>query len=148
MPKVFCGLLFFVLCSGAWASDAALEERVQALSEQLRCLVCQNQTLADSNAELAGDLRNTVREKLASGMPEREVIDFMVARYGDFVLYKPSVRASTWLLWFGPFALLLAAVAMLLRRLARARDRLPELATADRQRAAQLLDAHEPREEA
>ena len=147
MRNVLCGLLFSLLCGGAWSSDTALEKRVQALSAQLRCLVCQNQTLADSSAELAGDLKNTVREKLASGMSEQEVIAFMVARYGDFVLYKPPVRTSTWLLWFGPFALLVLAMAMLLRRLARARDEAPHLTDADRQRAAQLLDAREPREE-
>src|SRR5688572_5203478 len=89
-------LLLVVAAHGAWAAEAApamadpeLEKRVNAISEELRCLVCQNQTLADSNADLAVDLKNQVREKLKQGMSEREIVDFMVARYGDFVLYRP-----------------------------------------------------------
>lgn len=120
------------------AADPALEKRVTALSEQLRCLVCQNQSVADSNAGLALDLKNQVREKLAAGQSEQQVVDFMVARYGDFVLYSPPVKSSTWLLWFGPFLLLAIAVAALVMRLARRRpvEALPE---SERQRAAQLL---------
>ena len=107
---------------GVAARDPALEKRVAALSEQLRCLVCQNQALADSHAGLALDLKNQVREKLAAGQSEQQVVDFMVARYGDFVLYSPPLKASTWLLWFGPFVLLAVAVAALLARLARRRS--------------------------
>lgn len=119
-------------------ADPALEQRVAALAEQLRCLVCQNQSLADSNASLALDLKNQVREKLAAGQSEQQVVDFMVARYGDFVLYRPPVKATTWLLWFGPFVLLAAAVAALLVRLARRRQ--PQaLADAERQQASALL---------
>ena len=96
------------------AADPALEARVMRLSEELRCLVCQNQTLADSQAPLAIDLRNHVREMLASGKTEREAADYLVARYGDFVLYRPPFKATTALLWGGPilivgFALWLAA---------------------------------------
>jgi cytochrome c-type biogenesis protein CcmH len=86
--------------------DPILEKRVMALAEELRCLVCQNQTLADSHAALAVDLKNRIRELLREGKTEREVLDFMVQRYGDFVLYRPPLRAATALLWGGPFILL------------------------------------------
>lgn len=125
------------------AANPELEKRVMALSEELRCLVCQNQTIADSNAELAVDLRNQVREKLASGMSNQDVIDFMVERYGDFVLYRPPVKGVTWLLWFGPFALLVAGIGVLVMKLRRRRtadeagDALPET---EMKRAASLLD--------
>lgn len=101
------------------AADPALEQRVVALAEELRCLVCQNQTLADSHAELAMDLKKQIREKLKAGMSEREVIDFMVARYGDFVLYRPPVKATTLPLWYGPLALLLLGGAVLAYQLRR-----------------------------
>jgi cytochrome c-type biogenesis protein CcmH/NrfF len=84
------------------AADPALEMRVNALSAELRCLVCQNQTIADSHAELAIDLKNQVREQLSAGRSERQVIDYMTQRYGDFVLYRPPLKATTVLLWAGP----------------------------------------------
>jgi cytochrome c-type biogenesis protein CcmH len=87
------------------AVDPVLEEKVQGLAEVLRCLVCQNQNLADSHADLAIDLKNQVREMLKHGKSEKEVIDYMVERYGDFVLYKPPLKGTTWLLWGGPFML-------------------------------------------
>jgi cytochrome c-type biogenesis protein CcmH len=121
------------------AANPELEKRVMALSEELRCLVCQNQTLADSHAELAIDLKNQVREKLASGMSDQDVIDYMVERYGDFVLYRPPVKSITWILWFGPFLLLPAGIAALFAKLARRRvaeDGLPE---SELLRAASLL---------
>lgn len=93
-------------------ADPVLEERVNKLSEELRCLVCQNQSLADSHAELAIDLKNQVRDMLKQGMSDKQVIDFMVQRYGDFVLYRPPVKSTTWLLWGGPFLLLIAALAV------------------------------------
>lgn len=93
--------------------DPILEKRVLAIAQELRCLVCQNQTIADSDAALAVDLRQQVREKLAQGMSERDVTMFMVERYGDFVLYRPPVKSTTWLLWFGPFALLAACLTVL-----------------------------------
>src|SRR3954449_12341119 len=93
------------------------------LSSELRCLVCQNQTLADSNAELAVDLRNTIREQLVRGASEGDVLDFMVARYGDFVLYRPPLKASTIALWAGPFVLLGLGAFFLARRL---RSKRPE----------------------
>jgi cytochrome c-type biogenesis protein CcmH len=104
------------------AADPALEARVMAVSSELRCLVCQNQTIADSQADLALDLRRQVRDMLKQGKSEREVIDFMTARYGDFVLFRPPVKASTALLWFGPALLLVGGLAVLfvvLRRRAR-----------------------------
>ena len=120
--------------------DPALEKRVRDLSSELRCLVCQNQTLADSNAPLAVDLRNQVREQLKNGKSERDVIDFLVARYGDFVLYRPPLQANTVLLWLGPFILLALGLALLVWRLRRRRVPEPELSEAERARAARLLE--------
>ena len=88
------------------ANDPALELRLKRLETELRCLVCQNQTLADSNASLADDLRREVRSLAAEGKDDEEIKRYLVARYGDFILYKPPVRTTTWLLWFGPFGLL------------------------------------------
>ena len=122
-------LLLALAWSPAGAAEslpAELEQRVQKLSAQLRCLVCQNQTIAESNADLAVDLKRQVREMLARGATDREVIDFMTARYGDFVLYRPPVKGSTALLWFGPAALLVAGVAVLLLVLRRRSRLSPE----------------------
>jgi len=101
-------------------ADVVVEAQVQRLSEELRCLVCQNQTIADSHAELAQDLKQEIREMAAKGMSDKAIIDYLVARYGDFVRYRPPLKASTLLLWLGPFALMLAGaiglVVMLRRR--------------------------------
>jgi cytochrome c-type biogenesis protein CcmH len=120
------------------AANPELEKRVQAISEELRCLVCQNQTIADSHADLAIDLKNQVRDMLAQGKSNKEVTDYMVQRYGDFVLYRPPVKNTTWLLWFGPFLLLIGGIGFLALKLKNRRvsDELPE---ADMQRAAELL---------
>ena len=91
---------------GAPALDTASSERLKRLSEELRCLVCQNQTLADSNADLAVDLKRQIETLLAQGQSDSQILDYMVARYGDFVLYRPPLQSNTWLLWFGPFAML------------------------------------------
>jgi cytochrome c-type biogenesis protein CcmH len=99
------------------ADDPAVEARVQKLGEELRCLVCQNQNIADSHADLAMDLKKQLREQIAAGRSDSEIKDFMVERYGDFVLYRPPLKATTVLLWAGPFALLLTVVVLLLRRL-------------------------------
>ena len=119
--------------------DPGLERRVTSLAHELRCLVCQNQTIADSNAPLAQDLRNQIREQLKAGKTERDVIDFMVARYGDFVLYRPPFKAATVALWTGPFVLLALGAWLLIRRV---RKKAPpaELTEAERRRAAQLLE--------
>jgi cytochrome c-type biogenesis protein CcmH len=128
------------------AADPALEKRVMALAEELRCLVCQNQTLADSNAPLAEDLRNQLREKMRQGKSDAEVVDFLVERYGDFVLYRPPLKATTVLLWFGPFLLLALGFAVLLRRVRQRRQAADnEISDADQKRAAELLAGREPR---
>jgi len=101
------------------APDPALEARVKRLTEELRCLVCQNQTIADSQVQLAVDLKNQVREQLERGASDQQVSDYMVQRYGDFVLYRPPLKGSTLLLWFGPFAMLLAGLGLLWARLRR-----------------------------
>ena len=101
--------------AGPVASDPALEQRVQSLANQLRCLVCQNQTIADSHADLAVDLKNQVREQLRAGRSEAEVLDYMTQRYGDFVLYRPPWKASTVLLWTSPL-ITLALGGLLLHR--------------------------------
>ena len=123
------------------AEDPQLEARVARVAEELRCLVCQNQTIADSNAELAKDLRREVREMLAQGKSANEVREFMVARYGDFILYRPPLRTSTILLWIGPFALLILAL-WAYRRIVRDRNATPAsgpLSDAEQQRLHSLL---------
>lgn len=122
-------------------ADPVLEARVLKLSEVLRCLVCQNQSLAESQAELALDLRNQVREQLAAGKSEQEVVDYMVARYGDFVLYKPPVKNTTLILWAGPGVLLVAGLGWLGWRLAsRRREPAPDLSPEEHARARALLE--------
>jgi cytochrome c-type biogenesis protein CcmH len=125
------------------ADDPALEKRLMALSAELRCLVCQNQSLADSHADLAVDLRNQVREQMRAGKSDAEIRAWMTQRYGDFVLYRPPVRSSTVLLWFGPFVMLVAAVGLLfvyLRRRRQAAAR-PPLTDEEHQRAQALIRA-------
>jgi len=114
--------------------DPALESRARAISAELRCLVCQNQSIDDSDAPLAKDLRTLVREQLTQGKSDAEIMDFVVARYGEFVLLKPRLTAGTILLWATPFAVLLIAGTMLLLRRRRA-DQAPEtpLTEAERQ---------------
>lgn len=125
------------------AADPALEARVNAVSAELRCLVCQNQSLADSHAPLAIDLKNQVREQLQAGHTAQEVVDYMTARYGDFVRYRPAFQARTLLLWVGPLLLVLAGAGLLWRALARQQRSLaaePALDATDAARADQLLD--------
>ncbi len=140
------GFVFVLLFAGTVfaADDATLDKRVMDLSAELRCLVCQNQTLADSNADLAVDLRRQIRDQLGSGKSERDVLDFMVQRYGDFVLYRPPLKASTVLLWAGPFLLLLLGVVLLVRKVRSTNRQDPPLSEAQRTRAAALI---EPRKE-
>ena len=104
------------------AADPVAEKRLQELSTELRCLVCQNQTIADSNAELAQDLRREIRSMIKDGKTNPEIIDFMVVRYGDFVLYRPPVKGITLLLWIGPIALMLLSL-FILQRYMRSRAR-------------------------
>ncbi len=107
------------------SADPALEKRVQEVAAELRCLVCQNQTIADSHADLAVDLRNQVRDMLRQGQSQEQIVSYMTARYGDFVLYRPPLKQTTALLWFGPALLLLGAIAVLVVVLRR-RARLPD----------------------
>ena len=123
------------------SADPALEARVQEISRDLRCLVCQNETIAASQSSLAIDLRDQVRKQLKQGRSEQQIRDFMVERYGDFVLYRPPVKATTWLLWAGPFLLLLVAAVALRRTLASRSGQLAEVPalTADDTALAQRL---------
>ncbi|WP_298829989.1 cytochrome c-type biogenesis protein [uncultured Piscinibacter sp.] len=107
------------------ADDPVLEARVMRIAAELRCLVCQNQTIADSHADLAQDLRNQVREMLQKGQSEAQILDYMTQRYGDFVLYRPPVKPTTTLLWYGPAVLLVGGVVVLIVVLRR-RSKLPD----------------------
>jgi cytochrome c-type biogenesis protein CcmH len=107
------------------SADPALEARMMRISSELRCLVCQNQTIADSHAGLAVDLRQQVREMLQKGQSEQEIIAYMTARYGDFVLYRPPFKATTALLWIGPGVVVVAGLAILVIVLRR-RSRMPQ----------------------
>jgi len=132
------------------ASDPVLEERVMKLSKELRCLVCQNETLADSRADLAVDLRDQIREQMRAGKSDKEIISYLTQRYGKFILYKPPIDPTTYLLWFGPFVLLLAGMALLFRYLKQRRDLIVEqpLSTNDHSRAEKLLHAERGKETA
>lgn len=132
-PLLLCLLLCFAF-HGVNAKEENTESRIRALEEKLRCLVCQNQTLADSNAELAGDLRRQVAEQVKAGRSDAEIIDYLVQRYGDFVLYDPPFKMITLLLWVGPFALLAGAGGFLVYTLRRRRGapEEPALGAADR----------------
>ena len=121
--------------------DPQIEQRMKNLTEQLRCLVCQNETLADSHADLAEDLRKQIREQMKAGKSDREIIAYLTDRYGDFVLYRPPVKATTYLLWFGPFVLLGGGTVVLYRYLGRRRKMIEEkpLSAEDRKQAAEIL---------
>jgi cytochrome c-type biogenesis protein CcmH len=124
-------------------ADEALDARLKVLELQLRCLVCQNQTLADSDAPLAADLRREVRELAVAGKSDDDIRRFLTARYGDFVLYDPPVQRNTWLLWFGPFALLLTGALVWWRMARRRTSRSPPVDAAEADAAARgrsLLD--------
>jgi cytochrome c-type biogenesis protein CcmH len=127
--------------------DPVVSARAVKLEEQLRCLVCQNQTIAESNASLAQDLRQQVREQIAAGKSDDEIVNFMTTRYGDFVLYRPPLKGTTVLLWAGPALLLVAGFAMLVvvlrKRRAAAAD-VESLSDEDRERAKRLLEGDRP----
>jgi cytochrome c-type biogenesis protein CcmH len=147
--KYFVLLILAFLClAGAVAAkeaqpneDPKIEQRMKALTEQLRCLVCQNETLADSRADLAEDLRRQIREQMKAGQSDQEIIAFLTDRYGDFVLYNPPVKRTTYLLWFGPFILLFAGTGVLYRYLKRRRELISDqpLTTDERKRAQDIL---------
>ncbi len=124
------------------AADPVLEKRMIGLAENLRCLVCQNESLASSRADRAEDLRREVREQMQKGMSDKEIIDYLVSRYGDFVLYDPPMKKSTMILWFGPFVLLLIGIGVLVYQLRKRKALVEEaeLTTEEARRAAELLD--------
>jgi cytochrome c-type biogenesis protein CcmH len=134
-------LIVFAADAVPTEKDSVAAARAVKLSEKLRCLVCQNQTIADSNAELAQDLRRQIHEQIAAGKSDDQIVDFMVARYGDFVLYQPPVKTTTILLWAGPALLLLFGAFGLARVLRgrRAEAEAPPLTAEERERAARLL---------
>ncbi len=149
MRKYWITAMLCLLPLGAWggqakdlAEDPVVEKRMVALAEKLRCLVCQNESLASSHAELAEDLRRNVREMIKKGMSDKEITDYLVARYGDFVLYDPPVKSYTVLLWFGPLLLLLGGASVLFYQLRRRGKTVPEtnLTAEAHQRAAALLE--------
>jgi cytochrome c-type biogenesis protein CcmH len=141
-----CSLLLCAAINAmAVVQDSEIEQRVVVLSRQLRCLVCQNETLADSRADLASDLRNQIREQMEAGKTDREIIKFLTDRYGDFVLYRPPIKPTTYVLWFGPFLLFIGGFVTLYRcltlRSSLLKDRTPS--AEERKRAAKLLGQHE-----
>jgi cytochrome c-type biogenesis protein CcmH len=121
--------------------DPAVEQRLAKLSQELRCLVCQNETLADSRADLAEDLRREIREQIKAGKSDKEIIEFLTARYGQFILYRPRVTPTTYLLWFGPFVLLGAGLWILFSYIKKRRDAVPlkPLSAEEHRRAEELL---------
>src|SRR2546423_6873819 len=141
-------LLICLIVSIALAKDAqplgddpAVEQRLTRLAQELRCLVCQNETLADSRADLAEDLRGEIREQIKAGKSDREIIAFLTQRYGDFILYRPRVTYTTYLLWFGPFILLLGGLYVLFYYIKQRRELISErpLSPDERRRAEELL---------
>jgi cytochrome c-type biogenesis protein CcmH len=148
VKRVTTLLLALLLCGATWAKEAtpladdpAVEQRLIAISEEMRCLVCQNESLAGSRADLALDLRRELRELIRQGKSDAEIREFMVSRYGDFVLYRPPVKPVTWLLWLGPFALMAGGIATLMLYLRRRSREVGEVALTDEEssRAVALL---------
>ena len=140
--------LVMLLSGPAWAEEArplgddpVVEARLKTLAVELRCLVCQNQTLADSNAPLAEDLRREVREMIVKNMSDQEIIDFLVSRYGDFVLYRPPLKSTTTVLWVGPFVLLAVGAIALVVALKRRGQKVADAAITEEEhrRVEQLL---------
>jgi cytochrome c-type biogenesis protein CcmH len=121
-----------------------LEKRLILISEELRCLVCQNESLASSRAELANDLREEVRKLISQNQSDQQIKDYLVTRYGDFVLYRPQVKPLTWVLWFGPFLLLVVAVGGMfsyVRQRQSAQTKVAALSDADRRKAQAILNS-------
>ena len=149
MTRLFYPLLLIcLLAPAAFAKEAqptgedpAVEQRLTKLSQELRCLVCQNETLADSRADLAEDLRREIREQIKAGKSDKEIIAFLTDRYGQFILYRPRVTPTTYLLWFGPFVLLLGGLWILFHYIRQRRDLVIEkpLSADEHRRAEELL---------
>jgi cytochrome c-type biogenesis protein CcmH len=131
------------LAQEAQLADPQLEQRARDLSREIRCVVCQSQSVADSDADIAKEVRVIIREQIAAGKSDREIQDYLVARYGDFVLFDPPFKASTYVLWLGPFAILLLAaigVAVFFRRRAQEPARARDLSVDEHNRVVRLLD--------
>ena len=147
LKQLFIGLVLaswvLITQAGIYAfefDDPNKEARFKRLSEELRCLVCQNQTLADSNAGLAMDLRKELYKLVKQDVSDDEIKNFMVSRYGDFVLYKPPVNATTYILWFGPFLLVIVGLILLIRMVRGVgQQNTQTMSTEDQQRVQQLL---------
>ena len=138
---LFLALLPIVVNAQPVTDEAVVEQRLAKLSHELRCLQCRNQTLAESPAGLAEDLRREIRVQIRAGKSDGEIIAFLTQRYGDFILYRPRVTARTYLLWFGPFVLLLAGLSLLFIYIRQRRDSITEqpISADDRRRAEELL---------
>ncbi|MCF8168041.1 MAG: cytochrome c-type biogenesis protein CcmH [Rhodoferax sp.] len=148
MKYLYLIVLLLLGTAAAWgkeaaplAEDPAVEQRLIVISEEMRCLVCQNESLAGSRSELALDLRRELRTLIKQGKTDDEIREFMVSRYGDFVLYRPPVKPITWMLWIGPFVLMVAGVAALFVYMRRRNQEVvrPELTDEERKRAEALL---------
>jgi cytochrome c-type biogenesis protein CcmH len=142
-----CALSSFAAEAPPLAEDPVVEQRLMVISEELRCLVCQNETLAASRSDLANDLRREVRSLIKSGKTDPEIMEFLVSRYGDFVRYRPPVKPTTWMLWFGPFILLIGGIVVLVRVVRRNQrsSAAPEMDPAQRAKAQSLLQDSETR---
>ncbi|NOU00106.1 MAG: cytochrome c-type biogenesis protein CcmH [Gallionella sp.] len=142
---LLCLLPLFVYANEAkdMADDPVLEKRMIGLAQNLRCLVCQNESLASSHSGLAEDLRREVREQMTKGLTDQEIIDYLVSRYGDFVLFDPPVKRYTLVLWYGPFALLIIGLIGLVVQLRKRKKDIVEvqLSAEDAHRAADLLNS-------
>ena len=138
---LFLASLPIVVNAQPVTDEAVVEQRLAKLSHELRCLQCRNQTLAESPAGLAEDLRREIRVQIRAGKSDGEIIAFLTQRYGDFILYRPRVTARTYLLWFGPFVLLLAGLSLLFIYIRQRRDSITEqpISADDRRRAEELL---------
>ena len=138
MKSIFFITLCVISLGSSFAKDAApladdpvIEQRLISISEEMRCLVCQNESLAGSRSELANDLRREIRTLIKEGKSDDQIRSFMVERYGDFVLYRPPVKPITWLLWIGPFIILLIGIAGLLTYLRRRNNAVTNIALSD-----------------
>ena len=155
MKRIFLIAIFVFSLGSAFAKDAApladdpvTEQRLISISEEMRCLVCQNESLAGSRSDLANDLRREIRILIKEGKSDDQIRSFMVERYGDFVLYRPPVKPVTWLLWIGPFVILGLGITGLLMYLRRRNSSMPNvtLTDADNQKIDALLNANDKKE--
>ncbi|MBU3579403.1 cytochrome c-type biogenesis protein CcmH [Polynucleobacter sp. 73C-SIWE] len=147
---ILCALSFsssFAKDATPLADDPVTEQRLISISEEMRCLVCQNESLAGSRSDLANDLRREIRTLIKEGKSDDQIRNFMVERYGDFVLYRPPVKPITWLLWIGPFIILLIGIAVLFTYLRRRNSAVTTIALSDddNKRIDALLNAKDER---